>query len=86
MGPDEYSDADYLQEIKNTNKDWFLGSEVHLWNTAIKQNLPNLERIIKTPDHQYKGHRLKMQKEEKSDSEKFYVSHFNFSFMKSSKI
>jgi len=62
MGPDEYTDQDYLAEVKRTNKDWFLGSEVHLWNTAIKKNLPNMQRIIKTPDHQYKGHILKLQK------------------------
>ncbi len=60
MGPDEYSDQDYLNELNLTNKDWFLGSETHLWNTAIKKNFKNLERIIKTPDHQYRGHCLKL--------------------------
>lgn len=43
MGPDEYSDSDFYTEVKSTEKNWFLGSEEHLWNTAIKLNLPNLE-------------------------------------------
>ena len=61
MGPDEYSDADFMAEVKQTEKKWFLGSEEHLWNTAIKMNLPNLERIIKNKeDNSYKGHRLKL--------------------------
>jgi len=76
MGPDEYSDSDFMAEVKTTETNWFLGSEEHLWNTAIKMNLPNLERIIKNKDdNSYKGHRLKLpQKGESNESSKFYVS------------
>lgn len=76
-----------LTEIESTEKNWFLGSEEHLWNTAIKMNLPNLERIIKDKDsNTYKGHRLKLpdlsKPKELSESHKFYVSyHLTYSSM-----
>lgn len=75
MGPDEYSDPDFMAELSLTEKSWFLGSEEHLWNTAIKMNLPNLEWIIKNKeDNSYKGHRLKLAgKGAKQDSDSFYL-------------
>lgn len=82
MGPDEYSNEDFMAEVHTTSKDWFLGSEEHLWNTAIKKNLPNLERIIKNEeDKTYKGHRLKLpDPAAMSESHRFYVNSLsNFS-------
>ena len=39
-------------------RDWVLAGEENLWNEAIKQGLPNLERIIENKG-QYFAHRLK---------------------------
>jgi len=61
MGEMEMTDAKIFEsEVLQLDKEWFLGSEVHLWNQAISKTLPNLERLIqKKDDGQYFAHRLK---------------------------
>ena len=39
------------------DKEWFLGSEEYLWNTAIERHLPKLERLI-TKEGKHYAHRL----------------------------
>ena len=58
---DEIGDYDeFLKEVTEYDRDWYLGSEEYLWNTAIMKNLPNLERIIqKKDDNSFYAHRLK---------------------------
>ncbi len=46
------------ESINAIEKEWFFAGENYLWNSAIKKNLPSLERLI---DHKnaFFAHRLK---------------------------
>ena len=47
----------FESELSEMDREWFLGSEEYLWNTAIERHLPKLERLI-TKDGQHYAHRL----------------------------
>lgn len=53
--PDDFSA--FEQEVSLLDKEWFLGSEEYLWNTAIERHLPKLERLI-TKEGKHYAHRL----------------------------
>ena len=36
----------FESELREMDREWFLGSEEYLWNTAIERHLPKLERLI----------------------------------------
>lgn len=60
MGDMELSDfKTFEDEVNSYDKDWFLGSEEYLWNSAIERSLPNLERLIQKKDGSYFAHRLR---------------------------
>ena len=53
--PDDF--GQFEREVTDIDKEWFLGSEEYLWNSAIENHLPKLERLI-SKEGQHYAHRL----------------------------